>query len=389
MEGKVPMVKTSLALMAAIIAIAATGTTGIKDISMKQTQADKFIYQLEQRQYEENPEATIEYELEREWLKQTAILSIEDPEDETVIINEYLAQRGIRKTIPDSITYYNGSPFIKYYEDKDSGKFAFTATILTDNSSHKYVYCGVAYSEDLKKDGSLVYDFDQNGQLLSEKLYDNQGEQVTSVSYTYDESIPFPIITDYENSYGEEGRFFGSEYLNPGQRFWVYDQMLEFDENTRWVKYNGNLFDNFGPEDGIESYSTPVYSEDGRLNAIIETLRGSRYQDNPDEWIEDGRIDFTYSSNGSLAEAEYGSFSGTHGSSGNSGFVYYDKYGRVLYIDSFHSSGNYNYFYLYHNDERYPFAVFEIGGMAYSSDEYEGYSMLFGMGLDVRFMLNK
>lgn len=356
-----------------------------------ETKPDKIVYKLEQRQYDEasNLVPSVDGELHREWLKQTAIFSIETLEDESILINDYLKQQGINKSIPDSITYCNGYPFIKYYEDVKSGKFAFVATFFHDESSLKYVYCGVAYSEDLKKEGSFVYDYDQGGKLLSEKFYNNQDEQVASISYTYNINVPFPIITNYDNSNGDAGNFFTSAYMNTGQRFWVYDKLLEFDENDRWVKYNGDVYNNLFSENGLESYNIPLYSKEGRLEKIVEFLRGSRYQDNPDEWIEDGEIEFKYSSSDSLVQVDYGAFSGNHGSSGNGGSVYYDEKGRVVHIDSFHSSGNYNSFYLYQNNEKTPFAIFEMGGMPYSIDEFDGYDLIFGMDFEAWFFLDK
>lgn len=372
---------------------------------------DKVVYQLEQRQYDETVyddelmerilsyienfpkdsdfSPSIEGELHREWRKQTAIFHIETLDEENIIINNYLKQQGINKTIPDRMTYCNGYPLIKYYEDDKSGKIAFVATLPYDDSSVKYVYCGIAYLEDLKKEGSLLYDFDQSGKLLSEKLYNNQGEEVTAISYTYNTNMPFPIITKYDNSVGEEGRFFTSDYMNTGQRFWVYDSLLEFDENDRWVKYNGDIYNGFYTESDIEGYNLPVYSEEGHLERIVETLRGSRYQDNPDEWIEDGEIEFKYNSSGSLVEVVYSGFSGNHGSSGNSGSVYYDENGRVVHINTFHSSGDYHRFYLYQNNEKYPYAIFKIGGMHSSEDEFDGYNMIFGMGFDAWLFLDE
>jgi len=371
---------------------------------------DKILYQLEQRQFDETvyddetmerilsyiesfPEDSvvvpdIESELRREWLKKAAIFYITAVDDETIIINEYLKQQGISKTIPDNITYCNEHPLIKYYIDDKSGKIAFVATIA-DNSSRKFVYCVVAYSEDLKKEGSFVYDFDQDGKLLSERFYNNQDEQTTAISYTYKINIPFPIITEYENSFGEESCFFTNIYFNTGQRFWVYDSLLEFDESDKWIKYNGDIYNDFYPGNDIESYNIPVYSEEGRLEKIVETLKGSRYQDDPEEWIEDGEISFTYSSSGSLAEVSYHGFSGNHGSSGNVGYIYYDENGRIVHIDTFHSSGNYHRFYLYQDNEKYPFAIFKIGGMPYSGDEFDGYDIYFGMDSNVWFFLDE
>lgn len=38
---------------------------------------------------------------------------------------------------------------------------------------------------------------------LSEKFYNNSGEQEMAVSYTYNINVPFPIITKYDSSKGE------------------------------------------------------------------------------------------------------------------------------------------------------------------------------------------
>ncbi|MDE6618949.1 MAG: hypothetical protein K2K74_00380 [Lachnospiraceae bacterium] len=354
-------------------------------------QSEKNFYHLKQGQFDKYADKSelTESALYREWLKKTTIFCIEPFVNENVLINDYLRQQGIDKTMPDNITYCNGQPFIKYYEDDESGKIAFVSTVFYDDDSFKYVYCGVAYIEDFEKEGRFIYDFDEEGRLLSEKLYNISGQQAVDISYTYKINIPFPIITKYDNSMGEKGGFFFSEYLNIGQRFWVYDRFLEFDEKDRWVKYNGNIYNDFGPEEGIESYNTPIYNEDDRLEKIIETLRGSRYQDNPDEWIEDGEIEFKYDDSGSLIEVNYHGFSGNHGSTGNTGTIYYDEYGRIVHVDIFHSSGNYHYFYLYRDNERYPFAIFKIGGMPYSEDVFDDYSTCFGMDFDAWIFLDE
>lgn len=374
-------------------------------------ETDKSVYHLEARQYDEtvydkelleralsyienasidpNLEFDIKQVLEREWLKKTTIFCIDDLGDETAIINNYLKEQGIGKTIPDNITYHNGYPFIKYYEDDKSRKVAFVATLSYGESSSTYVYCGSAYIEDFKKEGSYEYDYDQKGKLLSEKFYNNSGEQEMVISYTYNINVPFPIITKYDSCKGEENPYRFSEYFNIGQRFWVYDSLMEYDDNGRWVKYNGDIYDNYPSESGIESYNTPIYSEGGQLEKIIETLRGSRYQDNTDEWIEDGIIEFKYEDNGSLIEVDYSGFSGNHGSSGNVGTISYDENGRVVHIYSFHSSGDYHRFYLYQNNERYPFAIFKMGGMPYSVDEYDGYHIYLGMAFDAWLFLDE
>jgi len=90
-----------------------------------------------------------------------------------------------------------------------------------------------------------------------------------------------------------------------------------------------------------------------------------------------------------LAEVNYHGFSGNHGSSGNVGYIYYDENGRIVHIDTFHSSGNYHRFYLYQDNEKYPFAIFKIGGMPYSGDEFDGYDIYFGMDSNVWFFLDE
>lgn len=372
---------------------------------------DKSVYRLEARQYDEtvydkelqeralsyientpidpNLEFDIKYVLEREWLKKISIFCIYNLEDETAIINNYLKEQGISKTIPDNIAYHNGYPFIKYYEDDTSGKVAFVATLSGGERLSTYVYCGSAYIEDFKKEGSYNYDYDPKGKLLSEKFYNNSGEEEVAISYTYNINVPFPIITKYDNSMGEEDFYHLNECFNIGQRFWVYDGLIEYDDNGRWVKYNGDIYNDYSSGSGIESYNTPVYSEEGQLEKVIETLRGSRYQDNPDEWIEDGSIEFKYDDSDRLIEVEYEGFSGNHGSSGNSGTISYDENGRVVHIDSFHSSGDYHRFYLYQNNENCPFVIFAIGGMPYSGDGYDDYRISFGMDFEAWLFLDE
>lgn len=366
---------------------------------------NKMLYRLEAREYDEtavdnglmeralaNIESfpknsefgppSLEDELAREWLKKTSIFSISTQEDETDLINNYLKQQGISKTIPDSVTECAGNSRIRYYRDDKSGKIAFVSTVSDSTSFSKNVYCGIVYSQDFEKYGSLLYDFDSEGKILSEKFYNNQSEQETAVSYRYDTRIPFPIITNYNSILGEDGSFYANPYLNIGQRFWVYEDLIEFDENNKWVRYNGDIYHDYSSEDDIESYQIPVYDQEDRLERIDEYLRGSRYQDNPEEWVEDGVIGFTYNESGSLVQVDYSGFSGNHGSSGNSGSAFYDESGRIIHINSFHSSGNYHYFYLYSGDEKNPFAIFRIGGMPHSDDEFAGYPMLFGMDFD-------
>lgn len=371
-----------------VITIAAVckGLTGYYS-SQEKDKVIKTLYRLDRRPYDET---VVEEELYREWLKQTAVFSINTTENSEVeLIDDYLKQQGIDKSIPDIVTYYKGEPFIQYYEDEQSGKAVFTAILSYDDSPFKSVYCGAAYIEDFKKEGSLVYDFDQSSRLLSEQFYNSQGEQIASTSYEYREDIPFPVITNYDNVTWKKGRFYSNVYLNTGQRFWVYDSLLEFDESGRWSKYNGNIYNDSYAGDGIERYNTPVYNEEGRLQEIVQTIRGSHYQDNPDEWIEDGNIAFLYHDNGSLAEVSYDGFSGSHGSSANTGIIFYDENERVVYINSYHSLGNYEHFFLYQNDESNPYAIFRIGKKAYSGENFDDYNMIFGMDFDAWLFLEE
>ena len=380
-------------------------------IQQFEVKPDKIVYHLEPRQFDETvyddelmervlwnienvPEdspgtPSVEQELYREWQKQTAIIGIKSLDEDTIdkLVNKYLNQYGIKNTVPKSITYHNEYPFIKYYVDEKSRKFGFVAAMPEDyEEPYTYLYLGVAYLDDLKKQGSLVYNSDPEGNHLSEIFYNNQGQKVADISYKYNKNIPFPIIVKYEESEDNSEDFYSKSYVNTGQRFWVYDSSVELDENGRWSKYNGNIFgDSYGDND-IEGYNTPVYNKDGYLEKIVETLRGSDYQDNPEEWIEDGRISFKYSETGKLAQIDYGGFSGTHGSSGNSGTISYDENERVVHTESFHSSGNFHDFYLYQDKEKYPFAIFELGGIPYSVDGFEGGYMTFGMRFDVVFL---
>lgn len=374
---------------------------------------DKIVYHLEQRQFDETvyddelmervlwniehvPEdspgtPSVEDELYREWLKQTAKIGIKSLDNDKIdkLINNYLRQYGIKNTIPKSITYHDGYPFIKYYEDDTSGKFAFVAAIPDYEEPYTELYLGVAYMDDLKKEGSFAYATDPEGKHLSEVFYNNQGQKEAHISYRYNRNVPFPIIIKYDSSEDDTGGFYSEPYLNIGQRFWVYDSSIEWDENGRWNKYNGNIFADSYFDSEIEGYNIPVFNKEGYIEKIVETMRGSQYQDNPEEWIEDGTIYFEYSDTGKLAEINYGGFSGTHGSSGNTGTVSYDENGRVVHIESFHSSGDYHYFYLYQGMEKYPFAIFTFGGIPYSHDEFDGSYMTFGMNFDAWILLNE
>lgn len=189
--------------------------------------------------------------LQREWRKQTEIIKINSTDEND-------------KNVPGNITYNNGYPFIRYYEDDQSGRFGFAAAIPDYENSYTRLYLGAAYMDDLKKEGGPVYDFNRQGRHLTETFYNNQSRKVIDVCYKYENNIPFPVITKYKNGEYEKEDFYSNLYINTGQRFWLYDSTLELDKNDRWIDYNGNLFNSYYLESGTESYNTPVFNEDGK-----------------------------------------------------------------------------------------------------------------------------
>lgn len=89
-------------------------------------------------------------------------------------------------------------------------------------------------------------------------------------------------------------------------------------------------------------------------------------------------IELKYQANGMLEKVEYKHASKVYGTFGSSGRVFYDEQGRMVYESSYITHGTVYQFYLYHKDEKTPWACICIDSMPYSDSEKDDYEYTYG-----------
>lgn len=306
------------------------------------------------------------------------------------LIREYLKEHGITQELPDGSALVDGKPLLEYYRDWNRQitcvvlhawgmfyndpdaivKAAANGTFdklskeeqekIYETSLQEVTYCTTLHWNQLEKIGRLAHNRREDSQIIQETFYDSEGMKQASISYEYIDGIPFSFITEYhkpESGRKERASYAVTDILNRTQRFWLFTNRAEWDENGKWLKYNGSL------HSGSRAWC--YYDKAGRLQSIQEE------SDEFGEYFNCSDIMFHYRDNGSLDTMKYSFMTARRNTYDSSGTAYYDEQGRMIYRIYYVSNGNRYCFYLYNEDEQLPWACMELCSQAYSSDDDE------------------
>lgn len=284
-------------------------------------------------------------------------------------VKNYLLSQEITKRTPDGISYnQQGYPFVEYYMDEAKQQYCFVVHLWADywidyeKGTSRYrdaVYCTTHILDEDSRVGSLIYSDDAKKNVTHERLYDAYGNRMSDISYESIPGVPFPFITDYWNL--NTGYELIKEVLCRNHKTWFYKEQALFDENGKFIRYNGAI----NEEDWKEYLPYPctcVYDADGRLEAVEEELQPYDIEMGWGEWEEgidySGQLKFGYDDNGVINTVDYFRSSYSHGTTDSSGSIEYDKEGRMIYNSYYITHGSDSRIYLYEAGASRPWVCF-------------------------------
>ena len=288
---------------------------------------------------------------------------------------EFLRTWDVYKEAPDGTASTQGRPLLEYYSNeakritgvifhrwsqRKTLNEAFYGKGDSDEWLETSTYCTLLHWDDLEKQGTLVYDCDAEQRTLWERYYDLDEEQKQYIAYEYAEGLPISLITQYEGPKPQTPSCDESNVLNQPQRFWLYQNLTEYDAAGRLQKYKGTLH--------AGDRAVFQYDDAGRLQTVRKET------DHPIKGQEDnfsGEVTFTYRDDGSLDTMQYG-FSHMLGPTTDSGgAAAYDEQGRLVYRHYYITHGHHYRVYLYNGEEARPWAWMEFCTQALSSPDEE------------------
>ncbi len=305
-------------------------------------------------------------------------INFDSEQQEVDFIKSYLLERGISKEVPDGMSCCGEKKVVEYYVDNENRNISFILRIK-DAILFDVCFFVTLNLDDMAKVGYLTYRFDEKIDKVYECIYDMTGEQMAQIAYQYNPSIPFPLITEYEDISSYKDSI--GDVLFRSQKFWIYEKMAKFDVSGKLITYENDIFE---PDD-IHSQSVFSYDKKCRLDKIEGTLSQSDLKNYfSEEEIAEincadiSEIDLNYQENGMLEKVIYQHAPKVYGTTGHAGRVYYDEQGRMVYESSYITHGATEYFYIYHEEEKTPWACICIDSMSYGGSEKDGYEYSYG-----------
>lgn len=290
------------------------------------------------------------------------------------LTEEFLRTWDVYKEAPDGAAGTQGRPLLEYYSNEAkritgvifhlwSQRRTLSEEFWGKGEPDEWIetatYCTLLHWDDLEKRGTLVYDRDAEQRTRWERYYDPDGVQKQYIAYEYAEGLPIPLITQYEGPELQTPSCDEGNVLNQPQRFWLYQNLAEYDAAGRLQKYKGTLH--------AGDRAVFQYDGAGRLQTIREET------DQPVKGQEDnfsGKVTFTYRDDGSLDTMDYG-FLYWGSSTDCSGAAAYDEQGRLVYRHYYITHGYHYRVYLYNGEETRPWAWMEFCTQALSSPDEE------------------
>lgn len=301
-----------------------------------------------------------------------------DEIQQTTLIKIYLQERGINKELPDDVISYNGKNIAEYYLDDKKRKICCIFHRF-EYEPEDGIYCVTLNLDNMEKIGNVSFHSDQKKETFYESLYDADGKQVAQTTYRYIVNNPFPLITEYEAMNNDMKSY--SDLLLRGQIFRIYEEMAEFDNYGKWLEYDGGIIQ---PEN-MNTHYVCSYDKSGKLDHIIGNISLTDLQMSCDKETlneftntDESEIKLIYRENGMLDSVVYERAPELYGSFGSAGKIYYDEEGRMIYEETYQTSGAKYRFYLYNDGEREPWASIYIDSMPYSSSSRDGIDYDYG-----------
>lgn len=282
-------------------------------------------------------------------LRDTIYLSSSlEEKQKKLLIKEYLQKSETYKDAPDSVTYDNGRPLVEHYSEEAKGKMSFIfylygspSGIQVENAdaTQNAIICTTINSSDFQNIGYLSYTCDSQQRTSHESLLDTKKNLVAAIDYEYLSSLPFPFITKYEDTGNNTG--IAADVLNINQKFWIYKEYTEFDNDGKWTAYTADLYNNNPGRD-----FTCTYDTSGKLVKIADAAN------NKSDILNE--INLTYQKNGLLRTVGYTRPDAVYGTADSFGKIHYDDQGRMIYRENYITHGTQYTFYLYDGEAKRP-----------------------------------
>jgi len=286
--------------------------------------------------------------LDDEKLRDIVSVWFDDDVKKFDFINNYLRERDMYKTTPDNIVYGGDSYIAEYYTDEEKRKTSFIIYFSEEQTELSGSVCCVTFSwDDSKEMGFILYEYDENGDIVYENLYNLLGESLANISYEYFEGIPFPFIKKYRIT-GDYNQNYN--LLNRNQKFWFYKDHAFFDETEKITGYNCSLQNNAGLQENIMNEF--VYDNNDRLKEV--SAKSS------------AKIKLKYRENDILNAVDYDFSSVNNATEDSIGKIRYDEQGRMVYRDYYVTHGCHSCIYLYEGESKRPWAYIEFCSQSYA-----------------------
>lgn len=309
-------------------------------------------------------------------LKTSMLREVSNAQEEKEFLDSYLQKHQIEGEGKE--LFQTDFSIITYYEKpkENMAHFIISNSWVEGEEYPKDILCFEMDFDAVQKAGYLAYDTDIEGRTLREGLYNAEGSLMTSVSYQYEEEIPFPLIQEVitqetEMNLYTSGETSSDSFLDERTLFALYADTLVYEDDDRVTAYQGD------PNSWIWGTSDCTgiceYNGAGKLSRLKENERTV----DSDFFEEPGVMDFFYDDNGILSKVEYGYYTwwGLHGTWNSSGTVQYDAMGRPVYREYYVTHGHHKGWYLYHEDQERACAYIQLCSMPYSGsmDEPESW----------------
>lgn len=234
-------------------------------------------------------------------------------------------------------------------------------------------YCFVIYGDgfidytvkELKEAGEpehLIYRCDETGAVVQETQYDAWGIRMAEASYKYYDGVPFPFLTgDWNTGYYGGGTM--TYHLCRDQKTWFLDQDVWVNDKGRVKTVSETDFSDRKIKDYFWYFDTFKYRADGKLRVIQEEIP-FQYASGEEEIRLDilerpyfGEMKFQYDRSGTLKKIDYYHTDWDYGTWDQSGYIDFDRQGRMVHNHYYVTHGYHSKFYFYYGEEKRPRAV--------------------------------
>ncbi|MDR0287385.1 MAG: hypothetical protein LBI03_06760 [Clostridiales bacterium] len=298
-------------------------------------------------------------------LADTDYLTPSDESQKESFIKAYLQERNMYKDAPDGISYDNGKVLSEYYIDNGKRMMCLVLHIASD--SIESIYCLTVYLDKVNKNYDLNYSYDESQGVYNETSFGTDGNKTEGISYKFLPNIPYPFILNYENNANAN-----IYTLFSNQKFWIFNDLAQFDDSGKWTGCSGNIYGNINNTD----VNTCFYNDNGTLNKIESVPAAGTNYDSP------GEIELTYNNN-NLISAKYNRIYYGMDNTDSRGTIHYDENGRMIFMDAYVTHGSLYDFYLYNGKEQQPWAHIHIDSDTGKTSSKNGIEYEYGDSLSV------